>query len=155
MRFEKLVPGHTTNLKVGKTRQGKGPRTPPSVTVPLPAELRGELEAVAGQYGIPLARLAREALLIGLRAIKARSEAYNRRTLGGEITHKLKFEEIARAMGVPHIHTLKGGSTADDLEALLRQALAGNELTLIVVRNPCLLAAKRDSKRTKTQVAQE
>jgi len=84
VRFEKLVPGHTTNLKVGKTRQGKGPRTPPSVTVPLPAELRGELEAVAGQYGIPLARLAREALLIGLRAIKARSEAYNRRTLGGE-----------------------------------------------------------------------
>lgn len=54
------------------------------MTVPLPAELRGELEAVAGQYGIPLARLAREALLIGLRAIKARSEAYNRRTLGGE-----------------------------------------------------------------------
>jgi indolepyruvate ferredoxin oxidoreductase alpha subunit len=73
------------------------------------------------------------------------------RTLGGETSHKLEFEEVARAMGIPNIHTLKGGSTADDLEALLRQALAGNELTLIVVRNPCLLSAKRDSKRAKAQ----
>jgi len=77
------------------------------------------------------------------------------RTLGGESTHKLEFEEIARAMGVPNIHTLKGGHTADDLEELLRQALAGNELTLIVVRNPCLLSAKRDSQRAKAQTAQE
>jgi indolepyruvate ferredoxin oxidoreductase, alpha subunit len=72
--------------------------------------------------------------------------------LSGEITHKLIFEDIARAMGIPNVHTLKGGSTADDLEELLHQALASNDLTLIIVRNPCLLAAKRDSKRNKEQV---
>ena len=75
--------------------------------------------------------------------------------MGGETTHKLKFEEIAKAMGIPNIHTLKGGSTADDLEELLRRALASNELTLIVVQNPCLLSAKRDSQRAKVQAAQE
>ena len=77
------------------------------------------------------------------------------RTLDGETSHKLEFEEVARAMGVPNIHTLKGGSTAEELERLLRQALAGNELTLIVVRNPCLLSAKRDSKRVKEEATQE
>jgi indolepyruvate ferredoxin oxidoreductase, alpha subunit len=77
------------------------------------------------------------------------------RTLGGEISHKLDFEEIAKAMGISNIHTLKGGSTADELEGLLHQALTGNELTLIVVRNPCLLSAKRDSQRSKEESAQE
>jgi indolepyruvate ferredoxin oxidoreductase, alpha subunit len=77
------------------------------------------------------------------------------RALSGEMTHKLIFENIARAMGIPNVHTLKGGSTADDLEKLLHQALASNDLTLIVVRNPCLLSAKRDSKRDKARVGQE
>jgi indolepyruvate ferredoxin oxidoreductase, alpha subunit len=77
------------------------------------------------------------------------------RTLGGETSQKIEFEEVARAMGVPNIHTLKGGSTADELETLLRQALAENKLTVIVVRNPCLLSAKRDSKRAKEKAAQE
>jgi indolepyruvate ferredoxin oxidoreductase alpha subunit len=77
------------------------------------------------------------------------------RTLGGETSHKLEFEEVAQAMGVPNIYTLKGGSTAEELETLLRQALSGNELTLIVVRNPCLLSAKRDSKRAKEEATQE
>ena len=77
------------------------------------------------------------------------------RTLAGELTHRLVFEDLAVAMGIQKVHTLKGGSTADDLEGLLHQALASNELTLIVVRNPCLLSAKRDSQRAKAQTAQE
>jgi indolepyruvate ferredoxin oxidoreductase, alpha subunit len=77
------------------------------------------------------------------------------RTLGGETSHKLGFEEIARAMGIPNIHTLKGGHTAGDLEVLLTQTQAKNELTLIVVRNPCLLSAKRDSQRSRKQAGKE
>ncbi len=71
-------------------------------------------------------------------------------TLGGESSSKLNFEAIAAAMGVPNIHTFSGGNTARNLKASLQRALAKDELTLIVVRNPCLLAAKRDSKRSKT-----
>ena len=69
------------------------------------------------------------------------------RTLNGEPAAIIEFEAVAKAMGVKNIHTLQGGSTAEQLKNILETALAGNELTLIVVRNPCLLAAKRDHAR--------
>jgi indolepyruvate ferredoxin oxidoreductase alpha subunit len=70
-------------------------------------------------------------------------------TLGGEPTNRLNFEAVAAAMGVTKVHTLGRGTSADDLETLLRAALAADDLTLIVVRNPCLLAARRLREREK------
>jgi indolepyruvate ferredoxin oxidoreductase alpha subunit len=71
------------------------------------------------------------------------------RTLSGKPTGQLVFEEVAKAMGIPNVHTLRGGSTTEDLENLLREALVSNELTVIIVRNPCLLSAKRIHERKK------
>jgi indolepyruvate ferredoxin oxidoreductase alpha subunit len=77
------------------------------------------------------------------------------RTLSGQPTNQISFEAVAQAMGIPHIHTLHGGATTAELENILRQSLAGNDLALIVVRNPCLLSAKRDAKREKEEAAQK
>jgi hypothetical protein len=71
----------------GQTPTANPPDSPPqratsTLSVPLTAELRAELESIAGAYGVPLSRLAREAIAIGLRAIKARSDRYNRQAFG-------------------------------------------------------------------------
>jgi indolepyruvate ferredoxin oxidoreductase, alpha subunit len=68
-------------------------------------------------------------------------------TLRGEATNRLDYEAVARAMGVQRIHTLDRHVKADEIEELLRSALASHELTLIVLHGPCLLAAKRISDR--------
>jgi indolepyruvate ferredoxin oxidoreductase alpha subunit len=70
-------------------------------------------------------------------------------TLSGEATFRMSFETVAAAMGIQKVHTLTRSATVDDLETLLRGALAGNDLTLIVVRAPCLLAARTARARDK------
>jgi indolepyruvate ferredoxin oxidoreductase, alpha subunit len=64
-------------------------------------------------------------------------------TLRGEATQRMNFEAVAAAMGIQQIHTLDRHAKADAVETLLQSALAANTLTLIVLRGPCLLAAKR------------
>jgi indolepyruvate ferredoxin oxidoreductase alpha subunit len=75
-------------------------------------------------------------------------------TLGGTPTHKMSFEAVATALGISTVHTLGHGTTAADLETLLDSALASNDLTLIIVREPCLLASpsirEREKAREKT-----
>jgi len=71
-------------------------------------------------------------------------------TLGDAPTNRLSYEAVGAAMGIPKVHTLGQKTTTEDLENLLRGALASNDLTLIVVRNPCLLAAKKIHERGKT-----
>ena len=70
-------------------------------------------------------------------------------TLGDAPTNRMNFEVVGAAMGISSVHTLGQKTTTEDLENLLRSSLASNDLTLIVVRNPCLLAAKKISERTK------
>jgi indolepyruvate ferredoxin oxidoreductase alpha subunit len=70
-------------------------------------------------------------------------------TLREAPTGRLNYEAVAAAMGVQKVHTLEQRSIAEDLEKLLRESLAANDLTLIVVRSPCLLAAKKISERLK------
>jgi indolepyruvate ferredoxin oxidoreductase alpha subunit len=72
-------------------------------------------------------------------------------TLKGEPTTRLNFEVVAAAMGVARIHTLGRGATTKELETLLRDSLAGNQLTLIVVRAPCILAARTLNKRARVE----
>ncbi|MBN1438518.1 MAG: indolepyruvate ferredoxin oxidoreductase subunit alpha [Anaerolineales bacterium] len=64
-------------------------------------------------------------------------------TLGECATTRMDFEAVGRAMGMHKVHTVTQKDSAEDFERLLRDSLASNDLTLIVVRNPCLLAAKK------------
>jgi indolepyruvate ferredoxin oxidoreductase alpha subunit len=64
-------------------------------------------------------------------------------TLGSAPSGRMNYEAVAAAMGVQKIHTLGLKATTEDLENLLRASLASNDLTLIVMRSPCLLAAKK------------
>jgi indolepyruvate ferredoxin oxidoreductase alpha subunit len=64
-------------------------------------------------------------------------------TLGDCPSGRMNYEAVAAAMGVPKVHTLGLKATTEDLENLLRASLASNDLTLIVMRSPCLLAAKK------------
>ena len=63
------------------------------------------------------------------------------RTLEHAATGKVSIEGIARAAGVPHVTVLDGYADPEGFERLLRERLAAPELSLIVSRRPCVLAA--------------
>jgi indolepyruvate ferredoxin oxidoreductase, alpha subunit len=67
------------------------------------------------------------------------------RTLDHRPTGRVVFEDLARALGVPLIHVLESAKDLDRLEPVLREALAASKPAVIIVRRPCLLAAKRDA----------
>jgi indolepyruvate ferredoxin oxidoreductase, alpha subunit len=61
--------------------------------------------------------------------------------LAHEPTHHLIIEEIARAAGIANVSVVDPVKDREGLRRLLENALAGNGLSVIVVRRPCLLAA--------------
>jgi indolepyruvate ferredoxin oxidoreductase alpha subunit len=63
------------------------------------------------------------------------------RRLNHEGTGRVVFEDLARSLGIKHIHQIDPIQDASGITRLLREALARDELTLIIVRRPCLLAA--------------
>ncbi len=63
------------------------------------------------------------------------------RTLDHEPTGKLSIEGIARALGVQHVDVLDPVADPVAFEALLRDRLGRRELSVIVARRPCILAA--------------
>lgn len=63
------------------------------------------------------------------------------RTLAHEPTHRLDFEDLARAIGIERVHVVDPTKDPDGLKQALIESLAGGELALIVARRPCLLAA--------------
>jgi indolepyruvate ferredoxin oxidoreductase, alpha subunit len=65
------------------------------------------------------------------------------RTLDHEPTNKLKLEELARAMGVKNVIITDPTPNPAAFEELLKKCLAGNDLTVIIARKPCLLAAAK------------
>ncbi len=69
-------------------------------------------------------------------------------------TGRVVFEDLARALGVPHVHVIDPVKDAAGLERTIADSLQNGALNLIVVRRPCLLAAKRikasESKETGT-----
>ena len=56
---------------------------------------------------------------------------------------KIDFEAVVRAMGVRNVSTIDPMADAAGLEAAITTALASNELTVIVARRPCILAAPK------------
>ena len=63
------------------------------------------------------------------------------RRLNHETTSKLSFEELARSLGIKNIHVIDPILDSAGIPRVLREALAKDELSLIIARRPCLLAA--------------
>jgi indolepyruvate ferredoxin oxidoreductase alpha subunit len=64
------------------------------------------------------------------------------RTLDHAKTGKVIFEDLARALGVKNVHVLDPAAETQKLEDLLREALQKPELSVIIARHNCLLAAR-------------
>ncbi len=64
------------------------------------------------------------------------------RTLDHRPTGRVVFEELGRTLGIKNVHVTDPVKDRDGFERLVVDSLASEELTLIIVRRPCLLAAK-------------
>ena len=65
------------------------------------------------------------------------------RTLSHDPTGRIHFEDLARAMGVQNVHLVDSQAPAGTLAALLKDLLAKSETSLVVTRQPCVLAAPK------------
>lgn len=63
------------------------------------------------------------------------------RSLLHEPTNKVSIEGVARAMGIKHVDVIDPVVKQKEFECLLQQRLASNDLSVIIARKPCLLAA--------------
>ncbi len=63
------------------------------------------------------------------------------RTLNHEPTGKVSIEDLARSLGITNVRVLDPAADPVGFEETLRQALDADELTLLVARRSCLLAA--------------
>ena len=64
------------------------------------------------------------------------------RTLEHASTGKVIFEDLARALGIHNVFVVDPSADPDGFEAMVRDALAKPELSVIIARRNCLLAAK-------------
>ena len=64
------------------------------------------------------------------------------RRLNHEHTGKVVLEDLVRSLGVPNVHVIDGMTDPRGLEHLLKEAIEKPELSVIINRRPCLLAAK-------------
>jgi indolepyruvate ferredoxin oxidoreductase alpha subunit len=71
------------------------------------------------------------------------------RTLDHQPTGRVVFEDLARALGVPTVHVLDNLKDREAFELLLTETLTASKPALLIVRRPCLLAAKRDADRSR------
>ncbi len=65
------------------------------------------------------------------------------RKLDHSPTAQLSFEETAKAMGVDTVRVVDVVKEPDAVREALTDAMASDELTVIITRRPCLLAAKK------------
>jgi len=75
------------------------------------------------------------------------------RQLDGEGTHKVNFEDMARAAGVKNVFTINPVRDRAKLKEVLADSLRKDELTVIIARSPCILAAGRIAAWDKEQKA--
>ena len=65
------------------------------------------------------------------------------RSLDHRPTGKIVLEDLARSLGIPHVHVIDPGREPDRFERTLAEGLARDDLTLLIARHSCLLAAGR------------
>lgn len=63
------------------------------------------------------------------------------RKLMHEPTGKISFEDLARSMGIRNVDVVDPARQANEFENLLVQRMAADDLSVIIARRPCLLAA--------------
>jgi indolepyruvate ferredoxin oxidoreductase alpha subunit len=63
------------------------------------------------------------------------------RTLDHGPTNKLSIEGVATAIGIPSVTVIDAYAEPEEFERLLLERLAASELSVIVARRPCILAA--------------
>jgi len=65
------------------------------------------------------------------------------RLLDQSPTNRLDYEKVVRAMNVPNVGTFDPVKQPAEFEAALVEALEKDELTVLIVRRPCILAVAR------------
>jgi indolepyruvate ferredoxin oxidoreductase, alpha subunit len=65
------------------------------------------------------------------------------RQLDGAGTYRVSFEDMARAAGIRNVFTINPIRERAMLKAVLADSLQKDELTVIIARSPCILAASR------------
>ena len=63
------------------------------------------------------------------------------RTLDHQPTGRVSYEALARSLGIPSVHVVDAMDDEPAFRALVERSLASGELTVIVARRPCILAA--------------
>jgi indolepyruvate ferredoxin oxidoreductase alpha subunit len=63
------------------------------------------------------------------------------RTLAHAATGKIVIEDLARAVGIKNVYVTDAAEDQEAFKELVKSALAKDELTVIVARRNCLLAA--------------
>jgi indolepyruvate ferredoxin oxidoreductase alpha subunit len=63
------------------------------------------------------------------------------RKLGHEPTNRVKIEDVCKAVGVHHVDVMDASADPAGFEKLLMDRLSRNELSVIISRRPCILAA--------------
>lgn len=65
------------------------------------------------------------------------------RKLNHEPAPQMIMEDVIRAMGVDNVHVINPHSGKDRFREQLETAMAGDELTVFIMRSPCILAARK------------
>jgi len=65
------------------------------------------------------------------------------RALDHSPASKIEFEDLARALGIPHVHTLDPVKETDALKDLIQNLLEKEELALVIARRSCILASRK------------
>jgi len=60
-----------------------------------------------------------------------------------EPTNKLVIEDLARAMGIRHVHVVEPRVGSDEFDRVLAECLDSKELCAIIARRPCILIARQ------------
>lgn len=69
------------------------------------------------------------------------------RRLDHSETTRIVIEDVARAMGVKNVEVFNPIKQAEEFKSYLADKLAGNDITLIVLRQPCIFVAAAEAKR--------
>jgi indolepyruvate ferredoxin oxidoreductase alpha subunit len=63
------------------------------------------------------------------------------RNLEHKKTGRVDYLALAKSLGIPQIHLLELGKDSAEFEQLVKQSLESGQLTFIIARRPCILAA--------------
>lgn len=76
------------------------------------------------------------------------------RTLQHTTTGRVRFEELARGLGIRRVHVVEPRLGSDEFARVLQDCLNSGELAVIIVRRPCILIAKQLKEYERQQTAE-